>query len=411
MKNTIPPFATPSPRPRHRKGGGDLVNIGIVAGEASGDLLGAGLMSELKKRLPGVRFEGIGGPHMQAQGCVSLGDMDRLSVIGLEGVAKIPGVLRIRRRVAAHFLRHPPHLYIGVDVPDFNLRVEQRLRAAGITTVHYVSPTVWAWRGYRIRTIHRAVDHMLTLFPFEAQYYRERRIPVTFVGHPLADEIPEIFDVGAIRARLGLPRDRRVVALLPGSRLNELRRHAGLFVRTARWLHARHPALHFVAPFVNAATRALFEEALAREGASPLPITRLLQQSREALAAADVVLLASGTATLEAALLRKPMVVTYRVSMLSALLIRTFAHVRMYALPNHLAGRLLVPELVQQDAVPEKLGAAVERYLAHPEQAESVQAELARMHAALKQNANARAAEAVVGMLRERNLIGAAEVA
>lgn len=411
MTNTIPPATAPSPQPLARKRGGELIKIGIVAGEASGDLLGAGLMGELKQRLPGVHFEGIGGPHMQAAGCASLCDMDSLSVIGLEGVARIPGVLRVRRRVAAHFLKNPPSMYIGIDAPDFNLRVERRLRAAGITTVHYVSPTVWAWRGYRIRTIHRAVDHMLTLFPFEAQYYRERRIPVTFVGHPLADEIAETYDVGAIRARLELPRDRILVALLPGSRLGELRRHAALFVHTARWLHARHPELHFVAPFINAATRSLFEEALARAGASDLPITRLLHQSREALAAADVVLLASGTATLEAALLRKPMVVTYRVSALSELLIRTFSHVRLYALPNHLAGRSLVPELLQNDAVPEKLGAAIEEYLEHPEQAESVQAALAEMHAALKQNANARAAEAVIGVMRERKLIGSAVVA
>ena len=387
------------------------LRIGIVAGETSGDLLGAGLMRELKSRMPGVSFEGIGGPRMQAEGCVSLADMDRLSVIGLEGVVKIPGVLRTRRRVAAHFLAHRPGLYIGVDAPDFNLSVEQRLRAAGVTTIHYVSPTVWAWRGYRIRKIHRAVDRMLTLFPFEARYYREHDVPVTFVGHPLADEIPLTYDVVAVRKRLGLPPDRTVVALLPGSRLGELRRHAALFVRTAQWLHARHPKLHFVVPFVNPIMQALFDEAQIRAGAGDLPMTQLLGQSREALAAADVALLASGTATLEAALLRKPMVVTYRVSRLSEMLIRLFAHVRMYALPNLLAGRLLVPELIQDDATAEKLGTAVEEYLAHPEQAESVQAALAQMHAALKQNANARAAEAVIEVIRERRIAELAYVA
>lgn len=387
---------------------GAHARIGIVAGEASGDLLGAGLMRELKSRLPGLVFEGIGGPRMQAEGCRSLVDMDRLSVIGLEGMARIPGVLRVRRWLAGHFLANPPALYIGVDAPDFNLAVEQRLRAAGVTTVHYVSPTVWAWRGYRIRTIHRAVDHMLTLFPFEARYYEERSVPVTFVGHPLADEVPETYDVRAMRASLGLPAERRVVALLPGSRLGELRRHARLFVRTARWLHRRHPQLHFVAPFVSRATQGLFEEALVLERATDLPVTRLLERSRDALAAADVALLASGTATLEAALLRKPMVVTYRVSRLSELVIRLFAHVRMYALVNHLAGHRLVPELVQDDAVPEKLGRAVEAYLEHPEQAESVQRTLAEMHRALRQGASARAAEAVIKIMRERNLIGRA---
>ena len=381
------------------------IRIGIVAGEASGDLLGAGLISELKKRLKRVTFEGIAGPRMQAEGCVSLCDMDRLSVIGLEGVAKIPGVLRVRNRLAEHFLRSRPDLYIGIDAPDFNLPVEQRLRSAKVTTVHYVSPTVWAWRGYRIRKIHRAVDRMLTLFPFEARYYEAHHVPVTFVGHPMADEIPDSYDVASIRGTLGLPRDRTLVALLPGSRLGELRRHAALFVRTAQWLHARWPQLHFVAPFVNAATQALFDEALARENASALPVTRLLHRSRDVLAASDVALLASGTATLEAALLRKPMVVTYRVSMLSELLIRVFSHVRMYALPNHLAGRVLVPELMQKEAVPAKLGAAVEEYLKHPEHAESVQAALAQMHASLKQNANARAAEAVVQLMQERGLL------
>ena len=378
------------------------IRIGIVAGETSGDLLGAGLMRELKLRLPGVRFEGIGGPRMQAQGCVCLADMDRLSVIGLEGILHIPGALLTRRRLTAHFLARRPALYIGVDAPDFNLSVEEKLRAADVTTVHYVSPTVWAWRGYRIRKIRRAVDRMLALFPFEVAYYREHDVPVTFVGHPLADAIPLTYDTAALRNALGLPIDRTVVALLPGSRLGELKRHADLFVRTAQWLHGRHPRLYFVAPFVSPATRALFTEALQRAGARALPLTQLTGRSRDALAAADVVLLASGTATLEAALLRKPMVVTYRVSRLSEMLIRLFAHVRMYALPNLLAGRLLVPELIQDDATAEKLGAAVERYIAHPEQAESVQQALTEMHTALKQNADARAAEAVLEAIRQR---------
>lgn len=395
----------PPVRPRSSPQASAGYRIGIVAGEASGDLLGAGLMRELKQRLPQVRFEGVSGPRMRAEGCASLYDIDDISVIGLEGIARLPSVLRARRRLGAHFLAVRPALYIGIDAPDFNLPIEQRLRAAGITTIHYVSPTVWAWRGYRLRTIHRAVDHMLTLFPFEARYYQERGVPVTFVGHPLADEIAEAYDVRALRARLGLAPDRTLVALLPGSRVGELKRHAALFVRTARWLHARRPALRFVAPFVSEATQALFQEALAREGGADLPIVQCLRQSRDALAAADVALLASGTVTLEAALLRKPMVVTYRVSRLSEWLIRLFSHVQMYALPNHLAGGPLVPELLQRDATPEKLGAAVEAYLDHPEQAESVQRALAEMHAALKQNADARAAEAVVEVMRRRNLL------
>lgn len=378
------------------------LRIGIVAGEVSGDLLGAGLIRALKARLGGVRFEGIAGPRMQAEGCESLYDMERLTVIGFEGAGKYLSILGIRRRLAQHFIARPPDLFIGIDVPDFNLTLEQRLKSAGITTVHYVSPTVWAWRGYRIRKIQKAVDHMLTLFPFEARYYEARHIPVTYVGHPLADEIPEDYDPRAARAALGLPEDGELVALLPGSRRSELRRHAGLFVRTAQWLHARRPEARFVAPFASAATEHQFVHALRKHGAESLPIARVLNRSREALAACDVALLASGTATLEAALLRKPMVVTYRVSALSAALVRLFAHVKLYSLPNNLAGREVVPELMQSEAVPEKLGAAVEHYLANPERSASVQATLGEMHAALKRNADVRSAEAVIRVLAER---------
>ncbi|MBI3898576.1 MAG: lipid-A-disaccharide synthase [Gammaproteobacteria bacterium] len=381
---------------------GAPVRLGIVAGETSGDLIGAGLIRELKKRLPNVIVEGIGGPRMQAEGCVSHHEMERLSVMGLDGIAKIPEILRIRRQLAERFLKTPPDLFIGIDVPDFNLTLEQRLRSAGITTVHYVSPTVWAWRRYRLRKIKRAVDHMLTIFPFEARYYEEHHVPVTFVGHPLADEIPEDYDPREMRQRLGLPLAGTLVALLPGSRRGELRWHAALFVRSAQWLYARHPELHFVAPFASADTQMLFEQALIEEGATNLPITRLLHRSREALAASDVVLAKSGTSTLEAALLRKPMVVTYRVSALTYGFARLFVRVRHYALPNLLAGRQLVPELIQSDAVPEKLGRAIEQYLEHPEQAQSVQIALAEMHASLKQNADVRAAEAVVRILAVR---------
>lgn len=378
------------------------VRIGIVAGETSGDVLGAGLMRALKERLGTVTFDGIGGPRMQAEGCISLHAMEQLSIIGFEVVRKGLSILNIRRQLAAYFRTRPPDLFIGIDVPDFNLALEQKLRAAGIPTVHYVSPTVWAWRAYRMRKIYKAVDHMLTLFPFEARYYQARGVPVTFVGHPLADEISERYDPAIFRAQLGLPPADVVVALLPGSRLNELHRHADLFVQTALWLHARHAEMYFVAPFVNRETQLIFEQALERQNARTLPLKMVQHRSREALAACDIALLASGTATLEAALLRKLMVVTYKVSAVSALLIRMFAHVRLYSLPNNLAGRELVPEFMQDDAVPEKLGAAVEHYLAHRGHAESVLAELGTMHAALRQGADKRAAQAVIAVLRER---------
>ena len=385
-----------------------MTRIGIVAGEASGDLLGAGLMRELRKRLPGVLFEGIGGPQMQSTGCRSLFPMDRLSVIGFEGVEKYPEILGIRNKLGEHFLSSPPDLFIGIDVPDFNLGLEEKLKAAGIPTVHYVSPTVWAWRSWRIRKIRRAVDHMLTLFPFEASYYRKHRVPVTFVGHPLADQISDRSNVVAMRRALHLPAKGTVIALLPGSRRSELMRHADLFVKTALWLHKRHENIHFVAPFVSPETRAIFEEALYRHGAWFLPVTIVANQSRDAMAAADIVLLASGTATLEAALLRKPMVVTYKMSWLSYLLVWPFLNVDLYALPNILAGRKIVPELMQRDATPEKLGIAIEDFLTHRDKARSLRAVLADMHRSLRRHADARAAEAVMRLLKPRMTSGKA---
>jgi lipid-A-disaccharide synthase len=382
-----------------RKG---IVRIGIVAGEVSGDMLGAGLMRALKKFLPGARFEGIGGPRMQAEGCRSLYPMEKLSIIGFESLGKYPEIREIRRRLCRRFLEEPPDVFIGVDAPDFNLGLERRLKSAGVLTVHYVSPTVWAWRGWRIRLIRRAVDHMLTLFPFEARYYRERRIPVTFVGHPLADQAKANPDRLAVRKRLRLPRDRTLVALLPGSRLNELRRHADLFVETALWLHRRHPDLHFVAPFVDAETLSVFRQSLHKYAAENLPLTLLPNHSRAAMAASDIVLLASGTATLEAALLGRLMVVTYKVSPLSYFLIRLFSRVSHYSLPNNLAGRELVPEYLQDRATPENLGRAVEYYLSHPGQARSVLQALDKMQRSLRRNADAGAAAAVFKLFKAR---------
>ncbi|MHB8622311.1 MAG: lipid-A-disaccharide synthase [Sulfuricaulis sp.] len=376
------------------------IRIGIVAGEASGDSLGAGLMRELQACVADISFEGIGGPQMQALGCCSRYAMEQLSIIGLESINKYPEILGIRNKLAEHFLSNPPDLFIGIDVPDFNLGLEEKLKAAGILTVHYVSPTVWAWRGYRIRKIRRVVDHMLTLFPFEASYYRKHRVPVTFVGHPLADQIQSKYDSRIVRRQLHLPETGTVVALLPGSRVSELRRHADLFVKAALLLHRRHPELHFVAPFVSSETREIFETALYRHGAWFLPLTIVANQSREAMAASNIVLLASGTATLEAALLKKPMVVTYKVSWVSYFLIKPFLQVSLYALPNILAGRQLVPELMQGQATPTKLSDAVEYYLSHHDKVKTVQSALAEIRRSLHRNADRRAAEAVIKLLK-----------
>ena len=242
------------------------MRIGVVAGEVSGDLLGAGLIRALKKRLPDACFEGVCGEHMEAEGCRSMFPMEWLSIIGLvEAVGKYPQIHWMRRDLIRHFLSDPPDLFVGIDVPDFNLGLERRLRAAGIPTVHYVSPTVWAWRSYRIHKIKKAVDHMLTLFPFEARYYEKQSLPVTFVGHPLADQIGEHIDRTEVRVRLGLPTEATMIALLPGSRMNELRRHADLFVKTALWLYRRNTTLSFVVPLVSSEIRDMFEQALKRK--------------------------------------------------------------------------------------------------------------------------------------------------
>jgi len=375
------------------------IRIGVVAGEVSGDLLGAGLIRALKERYPITRFEGIGGSRMKTEGCISLFPMERLSVIGFEGIRSYPSILQIRRRLVAYFQANPPDLFIGIDVPDFNLGLERKLKSVGITTVHYVSPTVWAWRSYRIRRIRKSVDHLLALFPFEEKYYQEHHIPVTFVGHPMADEIDDEYDRNAIRKGLNLSPDHTIVALLPGSRMNELVRHADLFVRTAKWLHHRNTGMHFIAPFVNIETKTVFEKALKKHGAESLNITLLLDHSRDVLAASDIALLASGTAALEAALLQKLMVVTYKISFISYIFIRLLSHIDLYSLPNNLAGYELVPEFMQFDARPEKLGNAIEYYLTHPKQAEIVKDALAKIHNSLRTKANVRAAEAVAKLI------------
>ena len=385
------------------------VRIGIVAGEASGDLLGARLMRALKRHLPEARFEGIGGSEMLAEGCNSLFPMERLSVLGLtEILGRYLELRRLRQQLIAHFLANPPDIFIGVDSPGFNLGVEEQLRRRGIVTVHYVSPQVWAWRTWRVKKIRHAVDRMLVMFPFEQAFYAQHDVDATFVGHPLADEIRADDDPCPHRDRLKLDRNRKTVALLPGSRVSELKALADVFVETAQWLHARHPDMQFIIPFVNRRTRVLFEEAIRRHQAWDLPITRFHGHSRQTMAAADVVLLASGTATLEALLLRRLMVVTYRVSRLSYWLMRAFSHITLYAMPNNLAGRHLVPELLQNEATPEMLGAAVERYLGRPLYAREVLKEFDNLSARLRGNASERAARAVLEVMPINKLPAAA---
>lgn len=379
------------------------LHVAMVAGEVSGDVLGARLIRALRQRYPHAQFEGIGGPEMHAAGLRGLFPMERLSVLGLtEILGRYLELSRIRRQLIDRFLSQRPDIFIGVDSPGFNLGLEQHLREAGIPVVHYVSPQVWAWRTWRVRKIRRAVDRILVMFPFEVGFYARHDVAATFVGHPLADEIPGDNDPRPHRDRLKLDIDRLTVALLPGSRVSELKALADVFVETASWLHQRHPDIRFIAPFVNRRTRLLFEEAIKRHGAWDLPITRFHGHSREVMAAADVILLASGTATLEAMLLRRLMVVTYRVSRLSYWLMRAFAHIRLIAMPNNLAGRHLVPELIQDDATPENLGRAVERQLARPLYAREALGEFEKLATQLRCNASERAADAIAEVLSER---------
>jgi len=377
------------------------LRIGIVAGEPSGDLLGARLIQSLRKLLPDAVFEGVGGPEMQAQGCQSLYPLERLSVAGLtEILGRFRELHQMRRNLIRHFLDHRPDVFIGVDSPGFNLGLEETLRRANIRTIHYVSPQVWAWRTWRVRQIRRAVDRILVMFPFEAPFYARHGVEAKFVGHPLADEIQGDRDAHAWRQRLNLEVDRPTVALLPGSRAGELKALSGVFVETALWLNRRHPDIQFVIPFVSRRTQRLFEKAIERHQAWDLPLTRFHGHSRDVMAAADVVLLASGTATLEAMLLRRLMVVTYRVSAISYWIMRALSHIRLVAMPNHLAGIHLVPELIQRDAKPEKLGRAIERYLSRPLYAREILEKYDKLAGQLRNNAAQRAAEAVVEVLR-----------
>lgn len=375
------------------------LRIAMVAGEHSGDLLGAGLLRALRAREPNLVCEGIGGTQMIAAGCTSLYPLERLAVMGItEILGRYREISGMRAALRTRWLRDPPDVFIGVDAPEFNLGLEEPLRAAGIPTVHYVSPTVWAWRGYRIKRIRRAVSHMLTLFPFEADYYAAQNIPVTCVGHPMAAEIPDVVDRASARRALGLPPAGTVIALLPGSRARDLRAHAPLFVATAQWLHVRHPHWRFVVPLIDAAQRDMFTAAIARAGAAGLPWSLLAGRGREAMAAADGVLLKSGTAALEAMLLKRPMVVTYKTSALSYFLIRRFSHVRLYSMPNHLARRELAPELMQDAAVPERLGPAIEAALEPSERNREALAVYAQLHATLKRDTNNLGAAAVLAL-------------
>lgn len=372
------------------------LKIALVAGEASGDILGSGLMQAIKARHPDAQFIGVGGPRMQAEGLDSYFPMERLAVMGLvEVLGRLPELLGRRRRLIRTLIDERPDVFIGIDAPDFTLGVELKLRQVGIRTVHYVSPSVWAWRQKRVLKIRQACDLMLTLFPFEAQFYEAQQVPVCFVGHPLADTIALDAERAAARSALGLPEQGGVVALMPGSRGGEVERLGSLFLDAAERLCALRPGLRFVLPCANAERRAQVEAMLVGRD---LPVMLLDGRSHEALAACDAVLIASGTATLEALLFKRPMVVAYRVAPLTYRILKRLVRSPYISLPNLLAGRLLVPELIQDAATPEALAATLSPLL---DDGQVQTAGFDAIHRTLRRGASERAAEAVL-QLAER---------
>jgi len=386
------------------------LRIALVAGEASGDALGAGLVSELRRRHPDAHFAGIGGPAMRAAGLDAWFDASELAVMGLAEVLRhLPRLLKLRRSLRQRLLDWQPDVFVGIDAPDFNLGVERWLKQRGVRTVHYVSPSVWAWREQRAAKIGASADRVLCLFPMELAIYARHGVDARFVGHPMADALPLQPDRETARAALGLDR-RPVLAVLPGSRMGEVGRLAAPFIEAARRVAEQVPDLQVVIPAANAACRAALEPLLASTS-FPSPPPRLLDgQAREAMVASDVVLLASGTATLEAMLAKRPMVVGYKVAPLSAWLARKLKLLKVtrFALPNILANEDLAPELMQEDCTPERLAEAVLAWFKHPDAMATLQTRYVDLHAQLRQDASARAADAVEALIGDREPGGVA---
>ncbi|WP_430929776.1 lipid-A-disaccharide synthase [Pseudoalteromonas rubra] len=375
------------------------ITIGIVAGELSGDILGAGLIHALREHYPNARFIGIAGPKMLAAGCETLFDMEELAVMGLvEVLGRLPRLLKIRKQLVEHFIAHKPDIYIGIDAPDFNLRVEKPLKAAGIKTVQYVSPSVWAWRQKRIFKIAEATNLVLSLLPFEKAFYDKHEVPCTFVGHTLADEIPLDVDVSAARAKLGLKDSDTVLALLPGSRGSEVSQLSETYLLTAKALADKIPNLKILVPLVNDKRKAQFQ-AIQAQVAPELRTILLDGQSSLAMTAATAVLLASGTATLEAMLYKKPMVVGYKLKPLSYWIFNTFFtfNIKHFSLPNLLADEALVEEFLQQDCNPDALTDALLPLLKGDNSA--LIQRFYDIHQNIRRDASKQAAQAVVELI------------
>ncbi|MFN4235787.1 MAG: lipid-A-disaccharide synthase [Vogesella sp.] len=377
------------------------LKVAMVAGEASGDLLGAHLMDALKAAHPDVEFAGIGGPRMLARGFTSQVPQERLAVRGyVEVLSRLPELLRIRRTLRDTLLAEKPDVFIGIDAPDFNLALEKWLKQAGLRTVHYVSPSVWAWRPERVVKIGDSADQVLCLFPMEKPLYDAAGVPATFVGHPLASEIPLQPDRAAMREQLSLPRQAPVFALMPGSRKSELEFMGGLYIEVARQLLARYPDAQFLVPLATRPTLDQFDQLLTRHKAWDLPIRKLFGHAQMAMIAADVVLVTSGTATLEVALTKRPMVISYKLSWLTYQLVKRKLKLPYVGLPNILAKRFVVPELLQKDATVEKLTAAVAELYDNQASRQDIIDTFTELHLSLKADSARLAAEAILKVAR-----------
>ncbi len=377
------------------------VVVGMVAGEASGDLLGSQLIAALRELLPQIKVVGIGGPRMEAAGMDVWVPMEKLAVRGYAEVIKhLPEILSIRRQVRSRLIELRPAAFIGIDAPDFNLALESALKRNGIPTAHYVSPAIWMWRKERIHKIKRAVNKMLTLFPFEEAIYQDAGIDVAFVGHPLADILAEVPDAPQAREQLKLPAKATVITLMPGSRQSELLAMADVFIETAKLINQQLPDAMFLAPMISRETRDLFEQAIYRNHGEELPIKILFGHAHEAMAAADIVLLASGTATLEAALLCKPMVITYKMPPASYWWLKGKGYLPYYGLPNILAGKFVVPEFIQDDASAENLSRAVLNLLDDTATRAKLRRKFSDLNASLQRGAAHHAARAVMPLLQ-----------
>jgi len=376
------------------------VVIGIVAGEASGDMLASHLMLALKQARPDIEFVGIGGPKMQSVGMNILFPMEKLAVRGyVEVLRHYREIVGIRSKLRSYLLANRPNLFIAVDAPDFNLDLELALKQHGIPTIHYVSPSIWAWRGERIAKIKRAVSHMLALFPHEPKLYQEAGVPVDFVGHPLADMLPDQPNRAEMRDTMRIPLHAKVFAFLPGSRQSEVTHLAHTYISTAKLILQQLPDARFLVPLVSRETRAIFEQALYDCEAEHLPITLLFGHAQDAMIAADGVLVASGTATLECALLKRPMVITYKMPALSWWMIKRKRYQPYSGLPNILCERFVVPELIQEDATPENLTQALLNLVNDKDAVAQLEQTFAALHRTLRQNTAQKAAAAILPYL------------